>query len=199
MCQDKFDTVTGQAKNEFKEFVKSEQRINRGGDPALTFDIFDSQKAFDNIFEGADLNPSIASIGGNFMTARVKVRYRPDYRLLRVPFGSSTARVLDKPPIFPDALITPYRGTNNKILINLKQNVGEYFMKPIIINAEEREQYLKSSRFSKNKNHSIGDSEPAIEYKSDDAFGDGGYFEVYRINKKPIHLFRFCRQLTNHH
>tara|TARA_Y100001973_G_C5208054_1_gene343152 strand:+ start:3301 stop:6723 length:3423 start_codon:yes stop_codon:yes gene_type:complete len=192
--EDKFDTVTGQAKNEFKEFVESEQRINRGGDPALTFDIFDSQKAYDNIFEKSNINPSIASIGGNFMTARVKVRYRPDYRLLRVPFGSSTARVLDKPPIFPDALITPYKGTNNKILINLNQNVGEYFMKPIIINEEEKEQYLNQTDSQKIKITGF-DSEPAIEYKSDDALGNGGYFEVYRVDKKPSTYSDFADNL----
>ena len=192
--QDKFDTVTGQAKAEFQEFVESERRINRGGAPALTFDIFDSQRAYDNIFEKSNLDPSIAAIGGNFMTARVKVRYRPDYRLLRVPFGSSTARVLDKPPIFPDALITPYKGTSDKLLINLNQNVGEYFMKPIAINDDERQQYLDQADSQKIKITAF-DNEPAIKYKSDDALGLGGYFEVYRLDKKPSAYTDFANNL----
>ena len=115
---DKYDMATGQATAEFRERIRSDMESDRaalpgrvpGRTPALTFDIFDSQKAYDNIFEKANLDPSIAAIGGNFMTARVKVRYRPDYRLLRLAFGSSRTRILDKPPIFPDALITPYNG-----------------------------------------------------------------------------------------
>jgi hypothetical protein len=160
----------------------------------LTQELFDSQKAFDSIFEGVDLNSTVSSIGGNFMTAKVKVRYRPDYKLLQVPFASTRSRVLDKPPIFPDALLTPYKGHNNKLLINLNQNVGEYFMKPIMIDPDELEQYLKLADSQKIK-PTLGDSQPAIEYKSDDPLGDGGYFEVYRTDKKPSTYFDFADNL----
>ena len=155
---------------------------------------YDTQKAYQTVFADAKLNSTISEINGNVFTAKVTVRYRPDYRLLRVPYGSSRARVLDKPPIFPDALITPYKGKNNKILINLNQNVGEYFMKPIFIDPQEREDYLKIADSQKIK---ITDSipDPAVEYKSDDPLGDGGYFEVYRIDKKPETYLDFADSL----
>lgn len=189
-----FDRATGQIRADLAKEIRSDMATSRAREPKLTFDIFDSQKAYDNIFEKANLDPSISQIGGNFLTAKVKVRYRPDYRLLKIPYGSSTARVVDKPPIFPDALITPYKGANNKILINLNQNVGEYFMKPIIINEEERGQYLDQVDSQKIKITAF-DSEPAIEYKSDDALGQGGYFEVYRLDEKPSTYSDFINNL----
>ena len=36
---------------------------------------------------------------------------------------------------------------------------------------------------------------PAIEYKSDDPLGAGGYFEVYRLDKKPASYFDFQNNL----
>jgi len=160
----------------------------------LTENLFDSKKAYNNIFTSAHVDPTISEIGGNFMTAKVKIRYRPDYRLLRLSYGSSRGVVIDKPPVFPDALITPYKGLNNKLLINLNQNVGEYSMKPIIIDPEEKEQYLKIAESQKVKITPF-DSEPPIAYKSDDPLGDGGYFEVYRIDKKPSSYFDFADNL----
>lgn len=122
-------------------------------------------------------------IAATALTTKITVRSKPNCQLLKVPYASIKGRVLDKPPIFPDALITPYKGQNNKVLITLNQNVGEYYMKPIIINAEEQEQYqkmLEAQKITENDQDN-----PPIEYKADDAVARDGYFEVYRMSRKP--------------
>ena len=114
--------------------------------------------------------------------------------MLRAKYASVGGRVLDKPPVFPDALITPYKGQNNKLLINLNQNVGEYFMKPIFINPDEYAQYNKMLESQKIPS-SDADQTPPIEYKSDDSIVDGGYFEVYRLDDKPVRYSDFRNNL----
>lgn len=147
-------------------------------------DIFDPEAEFDNLFMGIPKIINGKNIGANSLSVRVKVRKKPSYKLLRVHLATTFGRVLDKPPVFPDVLITPYKGVNNKLLINLNQNVGEYFMKPIFFDANDEEQYEKQTDAQKifvaNKSHT-----PAIEYKSDDQIGKDGHFEVYRLDRKP--------------
>ena len=137
----------------------------------------------DSIFDTSPILVGGKEIAATVLTTKVTVRSKPNCKLLKVPYASIKGRVLDKPPIFPDALITPYKGQNNKVLITLNQNVGEYYMKPIIINAEEQEQYqkmLEAQKITENDQDN-----PPIEYKADDAVARDGYFEVYRMSRKP--------------
>jgi hypothetical protein len=147
-------------------------------------DIFDPEAEFDDAFKTHQHIREGNDIGANSLSIRVKVRKKPNYKIIRVPVAVTQGRVLDKPPIFPDVLITPYKGINNKLLINLNQNVGEYFMKPVFFDDNDKEQYenqLAAQKVSYLK--SVKD--PAIEYKGDDTIGKDGHFEVYRMDRKP--------------
>ena len=142
-----------------------------------------AEEFFEKVIGRSSILVDGQNIAANILTTKVTVRAKPNYKLLRVEYATVEGRILDKPPIFPDALITPYKGESDKLLITLNQNVGEYFMKPIIINQEEQEQYEKMFEAQK-----IGGSlqdKPAIEYKADDAIARDGYFEVYRTESKP--------------
>jgi hypothetical protein len=149
-------------------------------------DIFDPESEFDGMFDAYPVPLDGGKINGNMLSCRVTVRKKPSYKLLRVRVATEYGRVLDKPPIFPDVLITPYKGVNDKLLINLNQNVGEYFMKPITFNANEEDQYKKQIDSQKVSLPGTGEScMPEIKYKGDDTIGKDGHFEVYRLNKKP--------------
>ena len=150
----------------------------------------DPQLVFDSIFNFTFAPQDIKLVDGNGLTAEVTVRYKSDDKLLRTRYASISGRVLDKPPVFPDALITPYKGKNDKLLVTLNQNVGEYFMKPIFVIPEDYERYQKQLVAQKITADDV-DASPAIEYKTDDPLGAGGYFEVFRLNKKPSTYYDF--------
>lgn len=156
--------------------------------------VVDPQLVFDSMFNSTFAPQNIALVDGNSLTAEVTVRYKSDYRLVRTRYASISGRVLDKPPVFPDALITPYKGKNDKLLVTLNQNVGEYFMKPIFVRPEDYERYQKQLVAQKITADDIN-AKPAIEYKTDDPLGAGGYFEVYRLNKKPSMYYDFNNSL----
>ena len=137
--------------------------------------VIDPQLVFDSMFDSTFAPQNIALVDGNSLTTEVTVRYKSDYKLVRTRYASISGRVLDKPPVFPDALITPYKGKNDKLLITLNQNVGEYFMKPIFVTGEDYERYQKQLVAQKITTDDIN-AKPAIEYKTDDPLGTGGYF-----------------------
>ena len=156
--------------------------------------VIDPQAVFDSMFNSTFLPQDIALVDGNNLTTEITVKYKSDYKLVRTRYASISGRVLDKPPVFPDALITPYKGKNNKLLITLNQNVGEYFMKPIFVTGEDYERYQKQLVAQKVTADDIN-AKPAIQYKTDDPLGAGGYFEVYRLNKKPSTYYDFSNNL----
>jgi hypothetical protein len=87
--------------------------------------------------------------------------------------------ILDKPPVFPDVNIVPYKGINNKVLVNLNSSVGEYDMMPIAFNGEEEKEIGLLREAQK-----VAGTKP-IKYKSDDTIAYGGFFQIYRMEKKP--------------
>ncbi len=150
----------------------------------------DPQLVFDSIFNSTFAPQDIQLVDGNGLTVEITVKYKSDYKLLRTRYASISGRVLDKPPVFPDALITPYKGKNDKLLVTLNQNVGEYFMKPIFVRPEDYERYQKQLVAQKITADDVN-ANPAIEYKTDDPLGAGGYFEIFRLNKKPTTYYDF--------
>ena len=50
-----------------------------------------------------------------------------------------TAKIIDAPPIWPDVDIIPQRGIKDKLLFFFRGNVGEYRLKPILIEPDDEE------------------------------------------------------------
>ena len=120
----------------------------------------------------------LPEVGTSLLTS-IPVVYKPNYNIVEVPYTTVEGRILDKPPVFPDVNIVPYKGINNNLLINLNSQVGEYDMIPVAFNGEEE----KEIALLKEAQKVTGDK--PIKYKSDDTIAYGGFFQVYRMEKRP--------------
>ena len=122
----------------------------------------------------------------------------PTIRLVKVPYYDSLIdhpkgiKMIDSPPVPPDVNIVPYAGVDNKILIWLNSNVGDYLLPDIRIltdddndrnNLEHRDedgsvaQLLPGESWTRNN---ISDT--LIRFKTDDPVSE---FEIFRLSKRP--------------
>ncbi len=108
--------------------------------------------------------------------AEVDVLNTPSIKIVEVLYFKSTERIMDSPPVFPDVSMIPYRGVNNQILINISNGVGEYKLKPVIIEAKDEIIVQQLKEAQKNEEMSF------LNYKGDDHVSA---FEVFRITEKP--------------
>jgi len=137
----------------------------------------------DNYLQGEvtypDLNPQpeiVVEYNESEFSARTIVTTVPILKMVKIPYFTRSGYILDDPPVFPDVNIVPYRAQNDKLLIWLNSNIGEYDLFPIALNAEE-EQMIATYR----EKNSLSPSDP-IRYKSDDPVRE---FQIFRITEKP--------------
>jgi len=109
---------------------------------------------------------------------------------MEVPYATVEGRILDKPPVFPDVNLVPYKGINNKLLVSLNSSVGEYDMMPVAFNGEEEDEISLMREAQK-----IADKTKPIKFKSDDTVAYGGFFQIYRMEKKPKSYKDFDKHL----
>ena len=117
-----------------------------------------------------------ASLQRESFLARVTVTTRPLLKLVKVPYFSRTGYIMDSPPVFPDVQVYPYKGENNKLLIWLNSNMGEYNLYPQVI---EQSDVAQNRRLLQKNN--LRPSDPLL-YKTDDYVRE---FQVYRLLEKP--------------
>jgi len=126
----------------------------------------------------------------------------PSIKLIEVPFYDSILdhpsgiKIVDSPPVTPDVNIVPYAGADDKILIWLNSNAGDYLLPDIRI--------LPSDDLDRNSiKHSDEDgrellgfselgfylpwtrdniSDSLIRFKSDDYVNE---FEIFRLSERP--------------
>jgi len=123
--------------------------------------------------------------------ATVDVEIHPSIKLIETPYFHESEVMMDDPPVPPEPEIIPYKSINNRVLINLMGNVGEYYFNPIIIHDEEAQIIGKIRKAQK-----IKAGQP-IRYKSDD---HPKYFEIFRIDKHPTSYrdFKYAVRATVH-
>ena len=114
------------------------------------------------------------------------VNYQPSLQIARIPIFSQNAIVLDNAPVFPNVEIVPYKGVNNRLLINLDGNTGNYELDPIII-TEEDSAFVEKYR----SDRGLQPTDP-ITYKSDDVVSQ---FEIYRLSEAPQSYSDFKNQI----
>jgi hypothetical protein len=140
------------------------------------------------------------------------VETRPYVQLWEVPYFNlgpdeklentyDITKVLDKPPIFPDAQFIPYIGKSKKVLINLNTNNGLYELEPRIISSTEIDAWqdigfnqFKDLTFNSEKNRFL-DSEgkpQTLTFESDDS---PQVFEIFRLSAKPQDYTSFDQAL----
>jgi len=121
-----------------------------------------------------------------YFKATVKVTARPSVKIVELPFFNVAGRVIDDPPVPPHIDIVPYRGVENKLLINMNTSVGEYVMDPVVL-TESDQKMINEIRLAK-------DLPPGsqITYTTDDALAA---FEIYRMKKPPQKIEDFVGNL----
>jgi len=98
-------------------------------------------------------------------------------KLFEVPIVANIqSRIIDSPPIFPNVDIVPFVNGSNNIRINLSNNTGEYYLKPVIIDPSEEIEFDKVRQSQK-----IPAPEPIL-FKNDDLPAS---FEIRRLNTPP--------------
>ena len=76
----------------------------------------------------------------------------------------------------PEVDFVPYRGVNDKILLNLQGGIGERYWTPIVFGAQEQEYISRIREMNPNTD------DPTILYENDDPSVE---FEIYRMDTKP--------------
>ena len=105
------------------------------------------------------------------------VDYEPSLQIARLSiFKQEAVKILDSAPVFPNVDIIPFKGQNNRILINLNGNMGRYELDPIIITDADND-FAKAYREARGLS-----SRDPIVYESDDPVNK---FEIYRTTEPP--------------
>jgi hypothetical protein len=119
------------------------------------------------------------------MRAEFNVFTWPDPVLVEVPFWESQEiYMLDRPPVFPDVNIIPYRAVNSEILINLNVGQGRYKDIPVSLTPSD------SLSFQKIKlSQGAYEEDQLIEFASDDQTLDS--YEIFRIENYPVEYSDF--------
>ena len=110
--------------------------------------------------------------------AYARVHNMPSVIITEVEYSPFlTERISDKPPVFPNVDIVPFRGVDNKVLINLDTHAGEYNNVPVIL--EDSDEILFNRVREAQKKPTPG---TRITFKTDDP---AVRFEVFRLKKHP--------------
>lgn len=170
--------------------------------------VYGTKYKYDTVLQ---FNDSITETETNYKYQFI-VETKPYVRLWEVPYFNLGAeedisksldvtKVIDKPPVFPDAEFVSYIGKSKKVLLKLNTNNGAYELEPRVINSAEVEawQEIAASQFKKltfdsNKNRFLNsDGTPqTIMFESDDS---PQVFEIYRLQSKPESYASFSQAL----
>ena len=107
--------------------------------------------------------------------AEIEIENNASFMLFKIPLNSKTNRVMDRPPVFPDVDIIPYKGINNKVLLSMNSNVGFYELDPISITGEDA---VSIAEIRESQKRPTG----PVEYKTDDK---STTFQIFRLEKQP--------------
>ncbi|MEC8391573.1 MAG: hypothetical protein VXZ58_01670 [Actinomycetota bacterium] len=104
----------------------------------------------------------------------------PYAHFVEVPYKTfAPVKVTDRNPAIPHMLIVPYRQVTDRVLINLNSGMDDYVDHPISILEEDREHFDEVRRAN-----GLPPESP-IRFKTDDGIGKDGYFEVWRLDRRP--------------
>ncbi len=107
----------------------------------------------------------------------IDITCEPEIMITKDLVYSKTIRMMDKPPLPPEALFVPYKGVSNKISIFLNSSVGKVRLKPVIMD-ELDESTIAHVR----ENQGTDPQDPTILFESDDV---PLRFTMYRVDEHP--------------
>jgi hypothetical protein len=139
----------------------------------------------------------------------------PFLQIMSVPSTTKRVAVADRPPLYPNVDIIPFKNDQNRVLFNLSANCGEYLAPPVLLEDDDNLQFytvaitqglqsvqnipyqdVASLNFSLARD--LSDAE-MIRFRSDDP---ASTFEIFRIDTYPrtIQDFRgnkMRKEITN--
>jgi len=111
-------------------------------------------------------------------TLEFELRQIPEVSIVETTYTREQfVTILDKPPVYPDVNLIPYRNTNDQLLIWLNSQVGEYKEVPVTLEDGDR------AEFDRYHNEGVDREISAIHFKTDDPVDA---FEIFRIDEKPF-------------
>ena len=134
-----------------------------------------------------------SSIEAGGITPRGQVDWQnySDTRAAVIPYTSRAVSVIDDPPLPPHLQIVPFRGVNNRLLLMLNSNTGEYSTRPVVIKDDDTtaisDLYFAQTGDSippANVRTAISDPDNplTIQYRNDDPIDE---YEIFRLESKP--------------
>jgi len=122
----------------------------------------------------------------------------PVLKILSIPSTSKRIAISDRPPIYPNIDFVPFKNVQDKVLINLSSNTGEYLAPPVLLEDDDNVQFytvaasqglqsvqgisLQEARnLSFSLSEDLAESE-MIRFRSDDP---ATTFEIFRIEEYP--------------
>ena len=125
----------------------------------------------------------------------------PCLKLVYIPSDSKRVTVIDKPPVYPNVDIIPFKNVSDKILFNLSANSGEFSAPPILLESDDTAQFFAAalnqglqdvfptleasalrSALESNFVKTLTSPRAMIKFRSDDP---ATTFEIFRIEKYP--------------
>ena len=113
------------SENEVIKFVDTQVMYAK----TYRYNIYTWEAVFGTTYEYIPVEDSFN--GTPFSEFNINVMSRPCVKMIEMPYYSFNKTVIDSPPIYPDVNIVPYRGINNKIMINLNSNSGQVLQLPV--------------------------------------------------------------------
>jgi|14_taG_2_1085336.scaffolds.fasta_scaffold00672_4 hypothetical protein len=122
----------------------------------------------------------------------------PFLQIMSIPSTTKRVAVADRPPLYPNIDVIPFKNDQNRVLFNLSANCGEYLAPPVLLEDDDNLQFytvavtqglqsvqnvsyqdVTSLNFSLARD--LSDAE-MIRFRSDDP---ASTFEVFRIDRYP--------------
>lgn len=148
-------------------FIDTQVKYNK----QYTYVVYAYQLVVGNQYFYSDLDVNSADQHAIF-----KVTQEPSLVLMEHEYFRFTGQVLDDPPISPDIDVIPYKGIDDRVLLLLNSNVGNFVTDPIAIKPEDNQLFQTLRR-----ERQIDPGKP-IRFKADDHVST---FEVYRLDFQP--------------
>jgi hypothetical protein len=125
--------------------------------------------------------------------ADIFVLNKPNIELLKIPYTSfQTVYVANKPPLYPNVVVYPYKNVNNKLLFALSQFVGKRTERPVEILPTDKEIFMKAALGQEKIDADDFELPVDLEFQSDEP--DIRY-QVFRVEKHPTSWSDFASGL----
>jgi len=146
------------------------------------YSIYAYQMVLESVYRYQDVHVNGSETAAGYdpdMPAIATVVLQPQVLLVEQEVHRYSFMILDSPPPPPQVDIVPYKDNPRQILINFSPSVDDYLADPIIIEMADQTVFDEIRKAQKKP------APEKIRFNADDTTGANGYYEVYRMNRKP--------------